>query len=302
MVLQKEGSPADSGSNAPAAAAAVADAAAMKPDCRSGAALLAQAEAVACSKASAAAGRTFVLAVLAGMMIGAGASLMLCVKADSALSFAPSQILGGFCFSLGLICVIVAGAELFTGNTLMVAAAADKRIAVGAMLRNWAIVYGGNLVGSLLLVALMAGAGVASMNGGAVGDAMVTAAYGKITLGPGEIFFRGILCNWLVCLAVWMGFAGRTVIDKIFTTIFPVMAFVACGFEHCVANMFILPMGMAALASSGYGGALPLDSVMAAVTAGGACYNIALATLGNIVGGAVFVGLFYWLAYRKKGC
>lgn len=279
--------------------ALAAQAAAVKPDCRSGADLLQQAEAVACSKAGASAGRTFVLAILAGMMIGAGASLMLFVKSDAALTFAPSQILGGFCFSLGLICVIVAGAELFTGNTLMVAAAADRRIGVGRMLRNWVIVYAGNLVGSLLLVAIIAGSHVASMNGGAVGDAMVSVAYGKITLAPGEIFFRGILCNWLVCLAVWMGFAGRTVIDKVFTTIFPVMAFVACGFEHCVANMFILPMGIATLASSGYGGALPADAVAAALTAGGACYNIVLATLGNIVGGAVFVGLFYWIAYRK---
>lgn len=299
--MQKETAMPDTGQR-PSEGASAAQAAAVKPDCRSGAALLQQAESVACAKASSSAGRTFILAVLAGMMIGAGASLMLCVKADGALSFAPSQILGGFCFSLGLICVIVAGAELFTGNTLMVAAAADKRIGVGRMLRNWGIVYGGNLVGSLLLVALMAASNVASMNGGAVGDAMVAVAYGKISLAPGEIFFRGILCNWLVCLAVWMGFAGRTVIDKVFTTIFPVMAFVACGFEHCVANMFILPMGIATLAVSGYGGALPPDAVAAALTAGGACYNIALATLGNIVGGAVFVGLFYWIAYRKKSC
>lgn len=273
---------------------------AAKPDCRSGAGLLQQAEAVACSKAANGAGRTFVLAILAGMMIGAGASLMLFVKSDAALTFAPSQILGGFCFSLGLICVIVAGAELFTGNTLMVAAAADKRIAVRAMLRNWGIVYVGNLVGSLLLVALMAASGVASLNGGAVSDAMVNVAYNKINLEPGVIFARGILCNWLVCLAVWMGFAGRTVIDKVFTTIFPVMAFVACGFEHCVANMFILPMGIVALATGGYGGTLPLDAVQGVLTWGGAAYNIVFATLGNIVGGAVFVGLAYWLAYRKR--
>lgn len=272
----------------------------VKPDGRSGAVLLAQAETVAESKVKNSAGRTIILAILAGMMIGAGAALMLFVKSDSTLSFAPSQILGGFCFSLGLICVIIAGAELFTGNTLMVAAAADKRITWGAVLRNWVLVYGGNILGSLLLVAFMVGSGVAAFNNGAVADAMVNVAYNKINLDPTAIFFRGILCNWLVCLAVWMGFAGRTIIDKVFTTIFPVMAFVACGFEHCVANMFILPMGMAALAGGTYGGAIPLDALASTLTLGGVCYNIVFATLGNIVGGAIFVGLFYWLAYRKK--
>lgn len=273
---------------------------AAKPDCRSGVALLEQAETVAVNKAKMSAGRMLILAVLAGMMIGIGASLMLFVKADSTLSFAPSQILGGFCFSLGLICVIIAGAELFTGNTLMVAGSLDKRIAWKAMLRNWGIVYVGNLLGSLLLVVLVFFSGVAAFNGGAVADAMVNTAYNKIALDPTQIFFRGILCNWLVCLAVWMGFAGRTVIDKVFTTIFPVMAFVACGFEHCVANMFILPMGIVTLNAVGYSGALPLDAVLATVNASGALYNIVFATLGNIVGGALFVGVFYWIAYRKK--
>lgn len=279
---------------------AIAPSVPASPDCRSGAALLSQAQTVACAKARAKAGPTFILAVLAGMMIAAGAALMLFVKSDAALGFAPSQILGGFCFSLGLICVIVAGAELFTGNTLMVVAVADKRIAIRAMLRNWGIVYGGNLVGSLLMVALLVGANVGTFNGGAVADAMVSVAYGKIALDPSVIFFRGILCNWLVCLAVWMGFAGRTVIDKVFTTIFPVMAFVACGFEHCVANMFILPAGIVALNLWGYGGTLPPEAVTSALTGGGAVCNIIFATLGNIVGGAVFVGLAYWLSYRKK--
>jgi len=141
------------------------------------------------------------------------------------------------------------------------------------------------------------------MNNGAVGNAMINVAYGKISLAPQVIFFRGIMCNWLVCLAVWMGFAGRTVIDKVFTSIFPVMAFVACGFEHCVANMFFLPMGIAALNTYGYVGDIDpakLDAINQALTAGGACYNIGLATLGNIVGGAIMVGMVYWVAYHKK--
>lgn len=276
---------------------------AAKPDARSAAALFAQAQNVAVGKTKLGIAPAFALAIMAGMMIATGATFMLLVKGDSTLPFAASQVLGGLCFALGLLCVIVAGAELFTGNCLMVCAAADKKISWGAVLKNWVIVYVGNLVGSLIIVGLLIGANFAGMNGGAVGDAMVNVAYSKISLAPHVIFFRGIMCNWLVCLAVWMGFAGRTVVDKVFTSIFPVMAFVACGFEHCVANMFFLPMGIAALNTYGYAGDIDpvkLEAITQALTAGGACYNIGLATLGNIVGGAVMVGLVYWVAYHKK--
>ena len=279
------------------------DVAAVKPDHRSGAALLAQAQTVAVNKTKQTAGRAFVLSIMAGMMIGMGATFMLFVKSDASLSFAPSQILGGLCFSLGLLCVIVAGAELFTGNSLMVMAAADKKIAWSDLLKNWGIVYLGNLVGSLILVGILLLAGTPSMNGGAVGNAMINVAASKIALPPEQILFRGIMCNLLVCLAVWMGFAGRTVIDKVFTTIFPVMAFVACGFEHCVANMFFLPMGIAAMNTCGYSGEVAVEklaSLTTTLTASGACYNIALATVGNVIGGAVLVGIVYWLAYRSK--
>jgi len=276
---------------------------AAKPDCRSAAALFAQAQNVAIGKTKLAALPAFALSVMAGMLIATGATFMLLVKGDSTLSFAVSQVLGGLAFSLGLLCVIVAGAELFTGNCLMVCAAADRKISWGAVLKNWALVYVGNLVGSLVIVGILLGANFAGMNNGAVGNAMINVAYSKISLAPEAIFFRGIMCNWLVCLAVWMGFAGRTVIDKVFTTIFPVMAFVACGFEHCVANMFFLPMGIAAFNTCGYAGDIDpakLDAMAQVLNAGGACYNIGLATLGNIVGGAIMVGMMYWIAYHKK--
>ena len=279
------------------------DIAATKPDCRGAAALFAQAQNVAIGKAKLPAGRAFALAIMAGMLIATGATFMLLTKGDTTLSFAPSQVLGGVAFSLGLLCVIVAGAELFTGNCLMVCAAADGKITWVDVIKNWAVVYVGNLVGSLIIVAILVGGNFAGMNGGAVGDAMINVAYGKINLAPGVIFFRGIMCNWLVCLAVWMGFAGRTVIDKVFTSMLPVVAFVACGFEHCVANMFFLPMGIAAFNLYGFQGEIDpakLDAMAQVLNAGGACYNIALATLGNIVGGAIMVGMVYWLAYRKK--
>ena len=277
--------------------------AAAKPDARGAAVLFAQAQNVAIGKTKLEIAPALALSIMAGMMIATGATFMLLTKGDTAMAFGPSQLLGGLCFALGLLCVIVAGAELFTGNCLMVCAAASKKISWGAMLKNWVIVYVGNLIGSLIIVGLLIGGNFAGMNGGAVGNAMINVAYGKISLAPQVIFFRGIMCNWLVCLAVWMGFAGRTVIDKVFTSIFPVMAFVACGFEHCVANMFFLPMGIAALNTYGYVGDIDpakLDAITQALTAGGACYNIGLATLGNIVGGAIMVGMVYWVAYHKK--
>ena len=279
------------------------DIAATKPDCRAAATLFAQAQNVAIGKTKLKPGRAFALAIMAGMLIATGATFMLLTKGDTTLSFAPSQVLGGVAFSLGLLCVIVAGAELFTGNCLMVCAAADGKISWVEVLKNWVIVYLGNLVGSLIIVAILIGGNFAGMNGGAVGNAMINVAYGKIALGPEVIFFRGIMCNWLVCLAVWMGFAGRTVIDKVFTSMLPVVAFVACGFEHCVANMFFLPMGVAALNTYGYTGDIDpakLDAIMQTLNVGGVCYNIGLATLGNIVGGAIMVGMIYWLAYHKK--
>ncbi|MBQ9001364.1 MAG: formate/nitrite transporter family protein [Eggerthellaceae bacterium] len=277
--------------------------AAAKPDARGAAVLFAQAQNVAIGKTKLEIAPALALSIMAGMMIATGATFMLLTKGDTAMAFGPSQLLGGLCFALGLLCVIVAGAELFTGNCLMVCAAASKKISWGAMLKNWVIVYVGNLIGSLIIVGLLIGGNFAGMNGGAVGNAMINVAYGKISLAPQVIFFRGIMCNWLVCLAVWMGFAVRTVLDKVFTSIFPVMAFVACGFEHCVANMFFLPMGIAALNTYGYVGDIDpakLDAITQALTAGGACYNIGLATLGNIVGGAIMVGMVYWVAYHKK--
>ena len=270
-----------------------ADILAVKPDCLSAGATEAKAETVARGKVDTPLGRCFALAILAGMFIGSGALFMTYVKADQTLSFAAANVLGGLCFSLGLICVIVAGAELFTGNSLMVMAALSKKISWVELVKNWVVVWVGNFIGSLILVCIIVGCGLMGTKAGdnTVGAQMVAVASGKMGLDPAQIFFRGIMCNFLVCLAVWMGFCGRTVIDKIFTAIFPVMAFVAMGFEHCVANMFFLPMGTIA-SQMGFGASV--------LEWGGVFYNIGLATLGNIVGGAVFVGILYWIAYHKK--
>lgn len=270
-----------------------ADIAACKPDHAAGEGIVAKAEAVGMAKAQMSVGRMFWLAIAAGLFIGTGALFMTYVKADLTLSFAVASVFGAAMFSIGLIMVVIAGAELFTGNTLMVIAALEKKITWLSLLRNWVVVYIGNLVGSLLLVLVVVGCGVAAIKAGdnTVGNQMVAVAASKEALPPLQIFCRGIMCNFLVCLAVWMGFAGRTVIDKIVTCMFPVTAFVAMGFEHCVANMFFLPMGTVA-SMMGYGSA-------GVLAWSGALYNIAFATLGNIVGGAIFVGVLYWLAYRK---
>ncbi len=267
------------------------------PNCLSAASQEAKAETIGVNKTNLDVTRCFALSLMAGIQIGLGALFMLFVKSDSSLPFAASQVLGGLCFSVGLICVIVAGSELFTGNNLMIMARLSGKISWGALFKNWAIVWVGNFVGSLILVAIVFMCNSAGMNSENVGKAMVSVATSKINLPWVTIFFRGVLCNLLVCLAVWMGFAGKSVVDKIFTSIFPVMAFVACGFEHCVANMFFLPMGLVAY-SAGFGA--DVANAAECLNAAGVFYNISAATLGNIVGGAIIVGCIYWIAYHKK--
>ncbi len=173
----------------------------------------------------------------------------------------------------------------------MVCAKASKKITFGGLFRNWGIVWVGNLAGSLLAMFIIFMSNLQGMNGGAVGEAFVSVAAGKVSLAPEVLFFKAILCNILVCLAVWIGFSSKTTADKVLGILLPISAFVACGFEHCVANMFFLPMGLV-LNGLGFGAA-------GAVTLGGVAYNLVLATLGNIVGG-LLVGLAYWFIYRKK--
>ena len=269
---------------------------AIRPDALAGAQIEQKAEAVGSTKASLPLGRAFVLAMLAGFFIGMGGMFMLLVKCDASLGFAASSLLGGLAFSLGLFAVLVAGAELFTGNSLMVLGWLGGKYSPGKLVRSWIVVYLGNLAGSLLLVGLLHLANFGGMNGGAVANTMVTVAASKCALPWTVAFGRAIMCNILVCLAVWMGFAGRTVVDKFLCSAVPVTAFVACGFEHCVANMFFIPMGMVALAS----GVAPEGATLEALTMAGFASNLSAATLGNIVGGAVLFAGAYWLAYGKR--
>ncbi len=264
----------------------------VSPEALAPAAIEAKAEAVGVTKASMPPARCFVAAMLAGAFIGFGGMLFCTFLGDPTIPFAVQRLVGGVCFCLGLTLVLCCGAELFTGNVLMLCAKASGRIPWSGVFRNWGVVWVGNLVGSLLAMVVIYLSNLQGMNGGAVGETFVSVAAGKVALDPVALFFKAILCNVLVCLAVWIGFGGKSVADKVIGLLLPISAFVACGFEHCVANMFFLPMGLVLNTLGGVGAA-------GAITLGGIAYNLVLATLGNIVGGLV-VGMAYWFAYRKR--
>ncbi len=265
--------------------------AALRPDALSPAEIEQKAESLATSKATMAASKLFLLAVMAGAFIACGATLFTLVQGDTQLPFAVKRVFGAFCFSLGLMLVVCCGAELFTGNCLMVCGLNSKKIDAKGLLRNWCIVWLGNFVGSLIIAALVFGSNMAGMNGGEVGAAMVSIAAGKVSPDALTLFCKGIMCNFLVCLAVWMSFGARMMADKLLCVIMPITAFVACGFEHSVANMFFLFEGLfAQMAGFGAGG----------IALSGIFYNIGVVTLANIVGGALMVGVSYWFAYAKR--
>ena len=231
------------------------------------------------------------LGVLAGGFIGLGALYFTLVTSDASLGFAASRLLGGLAFSLGLILVVVAGAELFTGNNLLVMAWAGKRITTRELLENWLIVYVANFAGAIGLACLVYFSGHWQMNDGGVGATMVTIAAAKAAIPFWEAFFKGILCNILVCLAVWLALAGRSVIDKIFAIIFPISAFVAAGFEHSIANMYFIPLGILVQGHFPTAGSAALNWT-------GLLSNLIPVTLGNMAGGGVMVAAVYYLVYR----
>jgi formate transporter len=237
---------------------------------------------------------SLMLAVIAGGSIGLGALYYTIVVSDAELSFATARVMGGLAFSLGLAIVLVGGAELFTGNNLIVMAWASGDVSAKEMLRNWVVIYFGNLIGAVGLVVLVFFSHHLDMNGGRVGLSILSTATAKIQPDAVTLFFKGVLCNLLVCLAVWLAYAGRSVTDKIVALILPVSAFVAAGFEHCVANMYFLPLAWLMTRT----GNVPTDFDASAITMAGIIHNLVPVTLGNIVGGAGLVGAMYWIIYR----
>jgi formate/nitrite transporter len=218
------------------------------------------------------------LGALAGAFIALGSMVFTLVMTGADPGFGPARLLGGVAFSLGLILVIVGGAELFTGNALVVMAWVDRRVTAGDLLRNWAVVWCANFAGAF---AMVVAAWLAGLLDGAMADTAARIATAKLALPPVEAFFRGALCNMLVCLAVWLTFGARTAAGRILAIIWPITAFVALGLEHSIANMYLIPAGFAAGA--------PVDLA-------GFAANIAIVTLGNVAGGAGGVALAYWTA------
>lgn len=247
-----------------------------------------------------------VLGVLAGAFIALGAVFMtVALTGADELPWGVARLLAGLAFSLGLILVIVGGAELFTGDSLMIVAYASRRISLGALLRAWSLVYVGNIAGALGTATLVFLAGQYGLSGGAVGKTALTIASAKAALPTIQLFFLAILCNVLVCLAVWMSFAARSTSDKVMVIVPPVAAFVAAGFEHSIANMYILPYALAIKAFAGPEFWTVIGKNAAAfpeLTSSAALHNIIVTTAGNLVGGSLMVGAVYWFVYlRRRG-
>lgn len=265
--------------------------------------------AIACEAAGAAkAGRDavglIVLGLLAGAFIAFGAVFMTVVLTGAGdLPWGIARLLAGLVFSLGLILVIVSGAELFTGDSLMIVAWASRRITLGALLRAWSLVYAGNIAGAIGTAALIFLAGQHEFGGGAVGKTALTIGSAKATLPTVQLFFLAVLCNVLVCLAVWMSFGARSISDKVMIIVPPIAAFVAAGFEHSIANLYLLPYGLAikAWASPEFWTAIgQKPAAFADLSIGATLHNIVVTTIGNLIGGSLMVGGVYWFVYLRR--
>jgi len=257
-------------------------------------------ESVGVQKANLDLGSMFALAMLAGFFISLGAEFYTLVITGNTLGFGLNKLVGGLVFSLGLILVVVAGAELFTGNNLLLVAWVGGKLSLAQVMRNWIIVYLGNLVGSLGTVLLMYLTRQWAFADYAVGATALNIASGKVNLSFTEGLARGILCNVLVCLAVWLCMSGRSVVDKIMAILFPITAFVASGFEHSIANMYFIPIGVllkgepqvVAAAGKAAGDLVNLNLQ-------GFAANLISVTTGNIFGGGFIVALVYWFIYLR---
>ena len=244
--------------------------------------------------------KLLVLGILAGAYIGFGGEISNMIGHDAAtfVGVGLAAFIKGAVFSVGLMLVVIAGAELFTGNTMITMSVLDGKSKLGGLLYNWSIVYVANLIGSLLVAYIMFGTGLLEGPNVAVGAAALKTAAGKASLAFWPAFFRGIMCNWLVCLAVWMALASRQIIGKIFAIFFPIMGFVALSFEHSVANMYFIPTGL--FLKDIFGVAAPAGADPASLSWVGFLWkNLLPVTIGNIIGGAVFVGMSYWSAYLR---
>lgn len=259
----------------------------------------------------------FSLGVLAGIFIALGAIFATTVTAPTMgtdpatgaplahyLPFGIARLLGGITFCLGLILVVVAGAELFTGNNLLIMAWAGRKVSTASVLRNWGVVFVGNFVGAIMTVIVVLLSGQYTFGNGAVGLNALNIAEAKVGYGFVQAIFLGSLCNMLVCLAVWLVFSARTTTDKILSIIFPITAFVAAGFEHCIANMYFIPMGLAIkeTATEAFWNSIGRSAADYAALTWGDFFlsNLLPVTIGNIIGGALGIGVVYYVIYLRR--
>jgi len=261
-----------------------------------------KAEEIGAAKAHLPATTIFALSVLAGAFIALGAIFATTVMANgTSLPYGVNRLLGGLTFSLGLILVIVAGAELFTGNNLIVMAWASRRVSTARLLGNWTLVWTGNFVGAIATAAIMVVTKQYTFGHGAVGQTALTIANTKTGLGWWQALALGIFCNALVCLAVWLCYSARTTTDKILAILFPISAFVAAGFEHSVANMYFISIGLFVKHDHTWLASLGADrpDTSNLTWTHFLWNNLVPVTLGNIVGGALMVGAVYWFVYLR---
>jgi formate/nitrite transporter len=251
-------------------------------------------------KASSNTAQTLLLGFLAGAYVAFAGHVSVVITHDTTqfLGFGMTKLINGIVFSVGLMLVVLAGGELFTGNALMVMGYMEGKFSLKRMFRNWTLVYASNLVGSLTVVGLLWMAGSFAGHNGLIGAQVVKNAWAKVEPGFWPLLARGILCNWLVCLGVWVGSAAQEVAGKVLSILFVITAFVASGFEHSIANMYTLPAALflqgdpgVVTALAGARATVPLNMLAIA-------HNLLPVTIGNIIGGSVLVGWMYSTAYR----
>ena len=262
---------------------------------------------VAQDKAKGGFAKLLLLGIAAGAFIAfaaAGSNMAAFNLFAEPTTYGLGKVLAGAVFGTGLMMVVLAGGELFTGNTLMLAAWCERKISLGKILRNWAIVYIGNFIGSVLIVAMMVHSGLFSSGADMLGAMTVKIAAYKVNLTFSQALVLGIMCNWLVCLAVWLSYGAESMIGKIFAIFFPIWLFITSGFEHSVANMYYIPAGILAKTNTAYAALshVSADALHSLTWGGFLAHNLIPVTLGNLIGGGVLVGILYWYTYKRTYC
>lgn len=248
--------------------------------------------------------KLLILGILAGAFIAfaaEGSNMAAFNLFAEPTTYGLGKALAGVVFGTGLMLVVLAGGELFTGNTMILAAVCEKKVSIGIMLRNWSIVYIGNFIGSILIAYMMVHSGLFSSGADMLGAVTLKIAVYKVNLGFSQAFFLGIMCNWLVCLAVWISSGADTMAGKILSIFFPIWLFITSGFEHSVANMYYIPAGIMIKANASFAelSRLSAEALNTLTWSSFIVQNLIPVTLGNIVGGGVFVGMAYWYVYKK---